>query len=61
MESLWFVRFDRRLPRGSRLVDPARTERESELFLRSLLCELILHEPAIALTRELDCSGHVFV
>jgi hypothetical protein len=59
MESLWFVRFDRRLPRGSRLVDPARTERECEIFLRSLLCELILREPAITLTRKLDCSGHL--
>jgi len=59
MEGLWFVRFDRRLPSGSRLVDPDRIEDEGYAFIRSLLCELKLREPAIAFTRDIDCTGHL--
>ena len=57
MEGLWFIRFDSRRPSGDRLVDPARVEREGTEFIRSLLCELRLREPAVALTMPLDCAG----
>lgn len=59
MEGLWFLRFDKRRPPGDRLIDPDQVEREGAAFIRALLCELRLREPAITMTREIDCSGHV--
>ncbi len=58
MEGLWFVRFDRSEPRGKRLLNPEKVEREGNEFVRSLLCELKLREPAVQLTQPIDCAGH---
>lgn len=55
LEGLWFVRFDSREPRGRRIVDPEKTRRDGEAFVRALLCELQLREPAIELTKDIDC------
>lgn len=56
MEGWWFIRFDSRRASGERLVDPTRVEREGE-FIRALLCELQLREPAVELRQPLDCNG----
>jgi len=55
LEGLWFVRFDSRKPRGKRLVDPARAERDRKAFLTSLLCELQRREPAVKFKKKLEC------
>jgi hypothetical protein len=55
MEGLWFIRFDRRQPAGNRLVDPQLVEAQGTEFIRALLCELRLREPAVELTKPLDC------
>ena len=57
MEGLWFIRFDSRRASGERLVDPTRVEREGGEFIRALLCELQLREPAVELRQPLDCNG----
>ncbi len=57
MEGLWFIRFDSTRPSGKRIVDPAHAEQEGGEFIRSLLCELRLREPAVELTKPLDCPG----
>ncbi len=57
MEGLWFIRFDGRRASGERLVDPTRVEREGGEFIRALLCELQLREPAVELRQPLDCNG----
>lgn len=49
LEALWFVRFDSRNPEGNRLVDAAGTEAEGKRFVRDLLAELQLREPAVPL------------
>lgn len=58
MEGLWFIRFNRNVPLGRRLVYPERVEREGGDFVRSLLCELKLREPAVELTQPIDCAGY---
>lgn len=47
LEALWFVRFDSRLPEGSRVLDAPGAAADGETFVRTLLCELKLREPAI--------------
>ncbi|MCM8610711.1 MAG: hypothetical protein NFW17_01285 [Candidatus Accumulibacter sp.] len=51
------IRFDSRRAAGERLVDPGRVEREGAEFIRALLCELQLREPAVELRQRLDCTG----
>ncbi len=51
LEGLWFIRFDSRRPVGKRIVDPRITARERKSFVRSLLVELALREPAIPFGR----------
>lgn len=47
LEGSWFIRFDGSRPSGERLVDPQLTNAEGEAFLRALLAELKLREPAV--------------
>lgn len=56
LESLWFVRFDSRKPMGRRLVSPRKAARDRTAFLRALLCELHLREPAVEFRKQLDCG-----
>jgi hypothetical protein len=56
LEGLWFIRFDSRRKAGQRVRDPVQTEAAGDKFIRALLCELRLREPAIAFTRDLDCE-----
>lgn len=56
LEALWFIRFDSRRRPGERLLDPDLTQATGRRFVRSLLCELLLREPAIPFTRKPDCS-----
>ena len=58
LEALWFIRFDSKRPAGARLIDPRATAMEEAEFAKALLCELHLREPAIPLTKELDCLGN---
>ena len=55
LEGLWFIRFDSGRPKGKRLVAPARVEQEKQEFLKALLCELKLREPAVPFSKVLDC------
>ena len=55
-EGLWFIRFDSRKDPGLRLLSPRETVVERERFLRALLCELKLREPAVPLLQDPDCS-----
>jgi hypothetical protein len=50
LEGLWFIRFDSRKPVGGKITDPQKTARERRDFVRSLLDELKLREPAIPFT-----------
>lgn len=50
LEGLWFIRFDSRKPVGFKITDPQKTARERKTFVRSLLDELALREPAIPFT-----------
>ena len=50
LEGLWFIRFDSRKPVGCKITDPRKTARERRNFVRSLLDELALREPAIPFT-----------
>jgi hypothetical protein len=51
LEGLWFVRFDSRRPQDGRLIDPAKTALDRDAFVKALLAELRLREPAIPFTR----------
>lgn len=55
LEGLWFVRFDSRRPAGKKLLDPHQVAESGRAFIRDLLCELALREPAIDFTKEPDC------
>jgi hypothetical protein len=50
IEGIWLIRFDSKLPFGSRIVDPTKTAIEEREFFLSLLRELRLREPAIPFT-----------
>jgi hypothetical protein len=54
LEGTWFIRFDSRRPAGMRLIEPLKVESEREQFIRALLAELHLREPAIPFTRPLS-------
>lgn len=56
-ESLWFIRFDSAKPAGARLLSPRDTAQARERFLRALLCELKLREPAVPFQKDPDCAG----
>lgn len=56
-EGLWFIRFDSRKPASARLLSTGDTSQARERFLRALLCELKLREPAVPLLKDLDCPG----
>lgn len=60
LEGLWFIRFDSRRPVGSKLIDGDEVRREGREFVRRLLCELQVREPAIEFTRDLDCQDSWF-
>jgi hypothetical protein len=47
LEGLWFIRFDSRNSVGRKIIDPRKTARERKKFVRPLLEELALREPAI--------------
>lgn len=49
MEGLWFIRVDSRAEPGKRLVQPHHVAAEGTRFVRDLLAELKLREPAIPL------------
>lgn len=51
IEGIWFVKFDSRLPRGSRVVNPAHVSSDEQAFFTSLLRELQLREPAIPFSK----------
>lgn len=51
MESLWFVRFDSRRPKGRRLIAPREVAKQRRQFLDAMLKELRLREPAIPFQR----------
>lgn len=57
LEASWFVRFDSRKPSGSRLVDARRAAMERDIFVRAIVCELARREPAVPLSRPLDCAA----
>jgi hypothetical protein len=56
LEGSWLVRFDSRQPHPKRLVAPRTAALDRRTFLTSLLCELHRREPAVPLTKPLDCS-----
>lgn len=47
LEGTWFIRFDSRLPLGSRILDPDKIAAESNVFFTSLIQELRIREPAV--------------
>lgn len=47
LEALWYIRFDSRLPRGQRLVDPDAVAAEGQRFIATLIAELAKREPAV--------------
>lgn len=53
LEGTWFILIDSRKPQGSRVVDPAKTDREGHAFFLALLRELVHREPAIPMTKSL--------
>ncbi len=55
LEGSWFVRFDSRKPRGSRLIEPRIAALGRRKFISSILCELQLREPAVPFTKDLRC------
>jgi len=57
LEGLWFIRFDSRKPAGKRVLSRRDTAKARQSFLRALLCELKLREPAVQLLKKLDCAG----
>jgi len=57
LEGLWFIRFDSRKPAGRRVFSRRDTAQARQRFLKALLCELKLREPAVQLLKELDCAG----
>ncbi len=57
LEGLWFIRFDSRKPAGKRVPSRRGTAQARQRFLKALLCELKLREPAVQLLKELDCAG----
>lgn len=59
LEGSWFIRFDRRKPRGRRLVDPKEAAQDRETFIRSLLWELKRREPAIPFSKQLPPEPRV--
>jgi hypothetical protein len=52
LEGLWFVRFDSRRPMQRRLLNPRKTAKERSDFIRALLSELHLREPAVPFTKK---------
>ena len=57
LEGLWFIRFDSRKPASERILSRRDTAKARQSFLRALLCELKLREPAVQLLKKLDCAG----
>ena len=57
LEGVWFIRFDSRKPASKRVLSPRGTAQARQRFLKALLCELKLREPAVQLLKELDCAG----
>jgi hypothetical protein len=51
LEGAWFIRFDSKRPKGSRLIDPELAERQSHEFFDALLAELRLREPAVPFSK----------
>lgn len=55
LEGSWFIRFDSGKPKGRRLVSPQEAEADGMAFIKALLCELKLREPAIPFSKQLSC------
>jgi hypothetical protein len=53
LEGAWLIRFDSNRPKGSRLVDAAKTANDGQRFIYALLSELKRREPAIPFTKNL--------
>lgn len=59
LEGTWFIKFDSRNPRGSRIEEPHKTQREGEAFFSALLSELKIREPAIPFSKPIPSSRQV--
>lgn len=53
LEGTWFVKFDSRKSKGSRLTDPSKAEKEGRAFFTSLLHELKVREPAVPFSEDI--------
>lgn len=52
LEGSWFIRFDSRKPKGQRLLDNSKVAAEGKAFVKSLLSELALREPAVPFRKD---------
>lgn len=53
LEGTWFIKFDSRNPKGSRVLDPIKAQSEGENFFSTLLRELKIREPAIPFSKDI--------
>jgi hypothetical protein len=51
LESLWFIRFDSRQPKGRRIVEPRKVVLDRKTFVEAMLSELEIREPAVRLQK----------
>lgn len=56
LEGAWFIKFDSRKSRGSRILDSEKTQEEGEEFFSALLGELKVREPAIPFSKDIPVS-----
>lgn len=56
LEGTWFIKFDSRKSKGSRVLDPEKAQNEGEAFFSALLRELKIREPAIPFSKHIPVS-----
>ncbi len=54
IEGTWFIMFDSRKPKGTRVLDAAKVQNEGDAFFQSLLRELKIREPAVPFTKSIS-------
>ncbi len=54
IEGTWFIMFDSRKPKGTRVLDTAKVQNEGDAFFQSLLRELKIREPAIPFSKSIS-------
>lgn len=54
IEGTWFIKFDSRKPKNSRVLDPVKASNEGSVFFSALLRELKVREPAIPFSKSIS-------